>query len=59
MTCNNYLCFTQWWWSSSHLCGGRAKEGAEGGKGSLSVRRREQPELQITTKPRHQRRKRV
>ena len=50
MTCNNYLCFTQWWWLSSQLCGGRAKEGAEGGRGSLSVRRREQPGLQITTK---------
>ena len=22
MTCNNYLCFTQWWWLSSRLSGG-------------------------------------
>ena len=36
------------WWSS-RLYGGEGKEGAEGGRGSLSVRRREQPGLQIAT----------
>ena len=51
MTCNNFLCFTQWWWSSSHLCGGRGKEGPEGGRERKSVReeKREQPGLQIAT----------
>ena len=39
----------QWWWLSSHLCGGGGKVGTEGGRGSLSVRRREQPGLRIAT----------
>ena len=43
------ICFMQWWSSSSHLCGGGGKVGTEGGRGSLSVRRREQPGLQIAT----------
>ena len=43
------ICFMQWWWLSSRLSGGGGKEGAEGGRGSLSVRRREQPGLQIAT----------
>ena len=43
------MCLTQCLRSSSRMCGGGGKEGAEGGRGSLSVRRREQPGLQIAT----------
>ena len=43
------ICLTQWLRSSSRLYGGGGKEAAEGGRGSLSVRRRQQPGLQIAT----------